>query len=136
MRPQPIHRAPMRARDRDVPAGAGADHGTMLATVPGTVWMTEVGGLYSYGRSFPPSTSRQVGAVRWMTRLAASSPGVRRLYYYSFDGGGTFDAGLLWPDGTARPAYTVFADWADALRRGGSGHGPGPRSSTGSLRLY
>ncbi len=84
---------------------------TMLATVPGTVWMTEVGGLYAYGRSFPPSTSRQVRAVRWMTRLATSSTRIQRLYYYSFDGGGTFDAGLLWPNGTARPAYGVFAGW-------------------------
>ncbi len=91
---------------------------TMLATVPGTVWMTEVGGLYSYGRSFPPSTSRQTRAVRWMIGLAGSSPRIQRLYYYSFDGGGTFDAGLLWPNGSARPAYGVFAGWVASLRSG------------------
>jgi hypothetical protein len=85
---------------------------TMLATVPGAVWMTEVGGLYSYGSSFPPSTARQTRAVRWMIRLAGSSSRIARLYYYSFDGGGTFDAGLLWPSGTPRPAYGVFASWA------------------------
>ncbi|HMJ02066.1 MAG TPA: glycosyl hydrolase [Conexibacter sp.] len=89
---------------------------TMLATVPGTVWMTEVGGLYSYGRSFPPSTSRQTRAVRWMIRLATSSPRIQRLSYYSFDGGGTFDAGLLWPSGATRPAYGVFARWVRSLR--------------------
>ncbi len=37
---------------------------TMLQTVPGTVWFTEVGGLYSYPPSFPPSTARQVRAVQ------------------------------------------------------------------------
>jgi hypothetical protein len=34
VRPQPIYRAPMRARDRDdVPSGAGADHGLARAIV-------------------------------------------------------------------------------------------------------
>lgn len=46
MRPQPIYRAPMRARDRDVGSGAGADHGLAhglvgigdaLATPPATL---------------------------------------------------------------------------------------------------
>lgn len=84
---------------------------TMLATVPGTVWITEVGGLYSWGRSFPPSTSRQVRATQQMFKLATSSSRIQRLYIYSWNGGGTFDAGLLWPNGTPRPAYTTVADW-------------------------
>jgi len=90
---------------------------TMLATVPGTVWFTEVGGLYSYPPSFPPSTSRQVRAVKQMERLATGSARIQRLYYYSWEGGGTFDAGLTWPSGKARPAYSTFASWV-ARQRG------------------
>lgn len=91
---------------------------TMLATVPGKVWITEVGGLYSYPPSFGPSTSRQVRATQQMFKLATSSRRIERLYIYSFDGGGTFDAGLLWPNGTARPAYTTVANWLTQQRDG------------------
>jgi hypothetical protein len=91
---------------------------TMLATVPGTVWITEVGGLYSYPPSFPPSTSRQVRATKQMIRLAASSSRIQRLYIYSWNGGGSFDAGLLWPNLTPRPAYTTVANWLTGLRSG------------------
>jgi hypothetical protein len=86
--------------------------------VPGTVWITEVGGLYSWGRSFPPSTSRQVRATKQMFKLATSSSRIQRLYIYSWNGGGTFDAGLLWPDGSPRPAYTTVANWLTQQRAG------------------
>lgn len=89
---------------------------TMLQTVPGTVWFTEVGGLYSYPPSFPPSTARQVRAVKQMERLATSNPRIARLYYYSWQGGGSFDAGLTWPSGSARPAYATFASWVARQR--------------------
>lgn len=91
---------------------------TLLATVPGKVWITEVGGLYSYPPSFPPSTSRQVRATKQMIRLAGSSSRIQRLYIYSWNGGGAFDAGLLWPNLTARPAYTTVANWLTGLRAG------------------
>jgi hypothetical protein len=84
---------------------------TLLQTVPGTVWFTEVGGLYSYPPSFPPSTARQVRAVQQMDKLTTSSPRIKRLYYYSWQGGGSFDAGLMWPNGRPRPAYSTFASW-------------------------
>ncbi len=89
---------------------------TMLQTVPGTVWFTEVGGLCSYPPSFPPSSARQVRAVEQMERLATSSPRIKRLYYYSWQGGGTFDAGLMWPSGRPRPAYSTFASWVSRVR--------------------
>jgi hypothetical protein len=81
----------------------------MLRTVKGTVWVTESGGLDSFGRDFPPSSSRQVRAERQMFRLARISARIRRLYIYSWSGGGRFDAGLMSPSGAARPAYQVVA---------------------------
>lgn len=91
---------------------------TMLATVPGAIWVTEVGGLYSYPPSFPPSTARQVRATRQLIRLATSSPRIKRLYYYEWNGGGTFDAGLMTPAGSPRPAYATFANWLAGSRSG------------------
>jgi hypothetical protein len=81
----------------------------MLATVKGTVWITESGGLYSF-TGFPPSLSRQTRAERQMFELAKLSPRIERLYIWSWTGGGLFDAGLTNPDGTPRPAYDVVRD--------------------------
>jgi hypothetical protein len=84
----------------------------LLATVPGDVWLTETGGLVSFGRSFPPDEARAAKALRYAIKLARANDRVKRLYLYNWTGaprGARFDAGLVAPDGTARPAY-------DALR--------------------
>ncbi len=88
------------------------DAGTkaVLGAVKGTVWLTETGGLYSFGRDFPPSASRQKRAEQHMFQLAKSSSRIKRLYIYSWTGGGQFDAGLTNPNGTTRPAYSVVRD--------------------------
>src|SRR5918997_1456056 len=69
-------------------------------------WLTETGGLFEFGASFPPSASRQVRATRYMFRLANRLKAVRRLYVYNWFGrmSPRFDAGLV-ADGAARPAY-------------------------------
>lgn len=80
----------------------------VLGAVKGTVWLSETGGLYSFLPGFPPSTSRQVTAEKWMFTLAHSSPRLQRLYVYSWTGGGQFDAGLTNISGlVTRPAYNV-----------------------------
>lgn len=79
----------------------------VLGAVPGTVWLTETGGLYSFGRDFPPSASRQARAERHMLSLARSSSRITRLYVYSWTGGGLFDAGLMSVGGSPRPAFAV-----------------------------
>jgi hypothetical protein len=84
----------------------------LLAAVPGDVWLTETGGLVSFGRGFPPDEARAARAVRFAIELAREHERVKRLYLYNWTGaprGARFDAGLVAPDGTARPAY-------DALR--------------------
>jgi hypothetical protein len=72
-------------------------------------WLTETGGIYSFGRSFPASTSRQLKATKYMFSIAKSQKKVQRLYNFTWFGDtpGSFDAGLV-SDGRARPSYAYF----------------------------
>ena len=91
----------------------------MLRTVPGEVWMTETGGLVAFGPNFPYSLSRAAARTRDLFRLADAfdrrRSGLRsrisRVYPYQWTGvprGARFDAGLVNPNGSPRPAFRVF----------------------------
>jgi hypothetical protein len=83
----------------------------VLATFGGKVWLTETGGIVKLGTSFPTSTSRASKALGCMFTLAKTNSRIQRLYVYQFnpatDPAATFDAGLINPDGTTRPGYSV-----------------------------
>jgi len=84
----------------------------LLAAVKGEVWLTETGGLVRFGRAFPRDEQRAARAVRFAVKLARDNERVGRLYLYNWTGAAPdarFDAGLIAPDGTPRPAF-------DALR--------------------
>ena len=93
---------------------------TMLKTVPGSVWLTETGGLYKFARSgFKASASRQSKATKYMFSLAAKYDSKRkgnrsrivRLYPYQWRAasGDAFDAGLVdLKTGAPRSAYKTF----------------------------
>jgi hypothetical protein len=91
----------------------------VLRTVPGEVWLTETGGVVTFGRSFPRSESRAAARTRYMfsladayrNRRAGMRSRIARIYPYSWYGsprGARFDAGLMDPDGSPRRAYSVF----------------------------
>ena len=82
-------------------------------------WFTETGAIASFGGSFPYSESRQAARMKNMFTFASRyrSRGVQRVYSYNWTGleNGTacgshcrFDAGLVDPDGTPRPVFSVF----------------------------
>lgn len=84
----------------------------VLQTFRGKVWLTETGGIVKLGKSFPFSTSRAAKALGCMFTLAKTYPAIQRVYAYQFNSPpdpttATFDAGLINPDGTARPGYDV-----------------------------
>jgi hypothetical protein len=84
----------------------------VLATFPGKVWLTETGGIVKLGTSFPFSTSRAKKALGCMFTLAKTNSRIQRLYVYQFNPApdpqtARFDAGLINPDGTVRPGYSV-----------------------------
>jgi len=106
---------------QDVNDRTSADTRRMLRTVPGEVWLTETNGIVKFENSpqFRYSESRAARRTRWMFRLAdrydSRRHGMRsritRLFVYQWFGapaGARFDAGLVNPDGSPRPAYFVL----------------------------
>jgi hypothetical protein len=88
----------------------------LLRAVRGQVWLTETGGLVRFvlpsgSTLFPYSLSRANRAVKRMFSLAKRyRRRIKRLYIYNWFGQpptNRFDAGLVDPDGTARPAYNT-----------------------------
>ena len=82
-------------------------------------WFTETGALASFRSAFRYSESRQASRMRNMFTYASRyrKLGVERVYSYNWFGienGSScgsrclFDAGLVDPDGSTRPAYDVF----------------------------
>jgi hypothetical protein len=84
----------------------------VLATVPGSLWIEETGGIVSLrnaaGRlTFAQSEDAAATAIDRAFALALARPRVTRMYLYQWQArvGDRFDAGLVRPDGTARPGY-------------------------------
>ena len=91
----------------------------LLRRVGGEVWLTETGGILKFLPTFPRSTSRQKRSTKYMFKLANAydtrRSGMRsritRLYNYQWTGAeknATFDAGLVGPTGSPRPAFKTF----------------------------
>ena len=91
----------------------------MLRSVPGEVWLTETGGIVKLLPSFRRSTSRAAARTRGMFRLVRRydtrrrgfRSKITRLFVYSWFGAARsarFDAGLVNPNGSPRPAFGVF----------------------------
>ena len=91
----------------------------MLRSVPGEVWLTETGGIVKLLPSFKRSTKRAASRTKGMfklvnrydTRRRGMRSKITRLFVYTFYGENTtarFDAGLVNPDGSPRPAFSVF----------------------------
>jgi hypothetical protein len=83
----------------------------LLKAVPGDVWLTETGGIVTFGRSFPTDLKRAARATKYVLDLASKAPRVKRVYLYNWTGSppdARFDAGLVGPDGKPRPAYDTL----------------------------
>jgi hypothetical protein len=84
----------------------------VLAAFRGKVWLTETGGIVTFGSGFPFDQQRAKKALGCMFTIAKSNPRIQRLYVYQFNPASdpenaSFDAGLINPDGSARPGYAV-----------------------------
>jgi hypothetical protein len=114
---------------QDVNRRTSADTRTMLATVPGEVWLTETNGIVKFGnsRQFRYSESRAARRTRWMFRLVhryrsrrrSTRSRITRVFVYDWFGaprGARFDAGVVGPDGIPRAAYFVLAEHARSHR--------------------
>jgi hypothetical protein len=111
---------------QDVNRRTSADTRLMLSMVPGQVWLTETGGIVKF-QKFRYSPKRAAARTKWMLKLAnrydSRQRGLRskvtQLLVYRWFGeprGARFDAGLVNPTGSPRPAYRVFAKAARTHR--------------------
>ncbi|WP_354698621.1 hypothetical protein [Paraconexibacter sp. AEG42_29] len=84
-------------------------------------WLTETGALISFGSNFPCSESRAAKRMAYMFTLAKKfRSDITRLYSYNWQGTdctNRFDAGLVHPDGSPRPAYDAFLKGAKSFTR-------------------
>lgn len=106
---------------QDVNNGTTSGTRRMLRIVPGTVWLTETGGIVKLGRNRPFNPARAARATKFMFELARSSPRLKRLYIYNWTGNtpdGRFDAGLTTSRGKPRAAFYVVK--ARVKRKGGN----------------
>jgi hypothetical protein len=81
------------------------------------IWLTETGGLYHFGSFWSKKTyngcktaaSCQLKATKYLFAEVKREKTVKRVYIYSYFGGGTgFDSGLV-ANGVKRPAYDEVA---------------------------
>lgn len=90
-------------------------------TVDTDFWLTETGALISFGGSFPCSESRAKSRMTYLFSLAKKfRKDITRLYTYNWQGTdcqNRFDAGLVHPDGSPRPAYDALKAGAKSFAR-------------------
>jgi hypothetical protein len=76
------------------------------------LWLTETGGLASFGSGFKCDRARQANRTKYMFDLIKKyDKNVERLYSYNYFGNGCtpqFDGGIVEADGTPRAAYNTF----------------------------
>ena len=93
------------------------DTRAIIRYMPGQVWLTETGGLVSFGRSFQNNhgsgLTRAAKALKYMFSLAGAFHQITRLYIYSWTAtrSDVFDAGLVDSRGKPRPGYYVVRDY-------------------------
>lgn len=93
---------------------------SVLSVTKGQVWLTETGGIVNFKPNFKYSLSRASKATKYMFALARKSKRVKRIYVYRWFGeprSARFDAGLVNPDGSARPALKQFRKKIKGLPR-------------------
>ena len=96
-----------------------------MRLVPGTVWLTETGGIVYFRDSngkvrFRKSEKRAATALKRMFHLASAyRRRISRLYVYQWSidfSGNRFDAGLVRADGAPRPGYRVVRHYRRWIR--------------------
>ncbi|HEY2653720.1 MAG TPA: glycosyl hydrolase [Solirubrobacteraceae bacterium] len=89
---------------------------TMLSLTSGQIWLTEISGVERRGhwQYANQSVTAAANDEKFLFSLPARFPRVTRIYHYQWQGehpgpNTGWDSGLLYPNGTPRPAYYVVA---------------------------
>ncbi|HUR85413.1 MAG TPA: glycosyl hydrolase [Solirubrobacteraceae bacterium] len=87
----------------------------------GKLWLTETGGLASFGSNFRCDKQRQANRTKYMFDLIKKyDKNIERLYTYNWFGFGctpAFDGGLVEANGAARPALATFRTGVKGAKR-------------------
>ena len=107
----------------DVRTHTTAQLRTMLRLVSGPIWLTEISGVERRGHWPYPNQSVTAAAKdeKFLFSLPKRFPRITRIYHYQWQGtrpsaATGWDSGLLYPNGTPRPAYYVVAKAAGTRR--------------------
>ncbi|MCW2983350.1 MAG: hypothetical protein JWR63_920, partial [Conexibacter sp.] len=101
----------------DVTYGRTTGADTVLSIVPGSVWVEETGGIVTLRSAPAPArptfATTEAAAATAIDRafaIAAARPRITRMYIYEWMAfaGDAFDAGLVRPDGSARPSLAAL----------------------------
>ena len=92
----------------------------VLSVVKGQVWLTETGGIVNFKPSFKYNLKRAAARTKYMFKLTRKYKRIKRIYVYRWFGekrSARFDAGLVNPSGSARPALKQFRKSIKGLPR-------------------
>ena len=86
----------------------------LVRALGGQIWLTETGGLVSFGEAFPnrngAGLTRAAKALAYLFKVTTSQPQIKRLYLYDWRGGNSqtrFDSALTNEHEQPRPGYLV-----------------------------
>jgi hypothetical protein len=103
----------------DVRTHSTAQLRTMMRFTSGPIWLTEISGVERRGHWPYPNQSVKAAArdEQFLFSLPRRFPRITRIYHYQWQGTHPgpdtgWDSGLLYPNGSPRPAYKVVASAA------------------------
>jgi hypothetical protein len=88
---------------------------TLMSMTSGPIWLDETGGVLQRGHWWFPNQSATSAAQdeQFLLALTKRYHRVTHIYHYEWQGvaNAGWDSGLIGPNGTPRPAYTVLLTW-------------------------
>ncbi len=91
---------------------------TLMSMTSGPIWLDETGGVLRRGHWQYPNQSATAAAKdeQFLLSLTKRYHRIARIYHYQWQGitSAGWDSGLIAPNGSTRPAYTVLLDWIQA----------------------
>jgi hypothetical protein len=88
---------------------------TLMSMTSGPIWLDETGGIHQRGHWWFPnqSATSAAGDEQFLLSLTKRYHRIARIYHYEWQGvaNAGWDSGLIAPNGSPRPAYSVLLTW-------------------------
>lgn len=90
----------------------------LLGAVPGDLWLTEIGGIVAFARTYSYNESRAAQGVKNTLKIAQGNSRIKRVYLYAWYGSPQkhrkpylWDSGLVSAGSVPRPGYYAVRNW-------------------------